>query len=76
MTDARIEPREVVDQVEAYVDSALDSAKKYTNSQPLDESGIFSLHRLAAQIYALGFRDGELAESLKQNNRRRRRAGD
>lgn len=54
-----IEPAEVVQLVERYVEHELSDAARFTNSTPLDESGIFGLHRLAAQIYAAGWRDGE-----------------
>lgn len=41
--------------VERYVDKALANAREYENSSPLDESGVFELHRLAAKIYTAGF---------------------
>lgn len=55
-------PSNVVALVEQYVHSELDNAKKYENRDPLDESGIWSLHRLASEIYAAGFNDGVRVE--------------
>lgn len=57
---------EVVSLVEEYVWRELNDAEKYENSELLDESGIWSLHRLAAEIYGKGFRDGEFVESERQ----------
>lgn len=59
----RIEPSEVVRAVEAYVGKELSDARQYSNREPLDESGIWSLHRLAAEVYAMGYAAGEMAES-------------
>ena len=61
-------PTEVIRAVEEYVYSELSDAEKYDNSSPLDESGIWSLHRLAACIYQMGFAAGELAESERQHH--------
>ncbi|WP_255139144.1 hypothetical protein [Rhodococcus sp. 15-2388-1-1a] len=72
MSDARIEPQDVIQMVESYVSKQLHDAEKYTNSEPLDQSGVWSLHALAATIYARGFEDGERAESERNNGQRRR----
>lgn len=72
---ARIEPLPVVELVEAYVYSELQDAKRYDNRTPLDDSGIFSLHRLAAEIYAAGYADGERAESRREGANRLRARG-
>ncbi len=53
-----IEPADVAHLVDLYVDSELRDEAKYDNRTPLDGSGVFSLHRIAAEIYALGYRDG------------------
>lgn len=66
MPEPRIEPRGVIDLVEQYVRSELSDAKKYSNRTPLDESGIWSLHQLAAKIYAFGYAQGEEAESCRR----------
>lgn len=68
----RIEPNEVVHLVESYVGSELASSAKYDNKTPLDEDGIFTLHRLAAEIYAIGYRDGEMAQINKSLSARLR----
>lgn len=70
MRDSRILPREAVDSIEAYVDKQLRDAKQYSNSELLDESGVFSLYRLAAGIYALGYEHGEVIAELRCNSRR------
>lgn len=72
MSGYPVEPRVVVEQVEQYVDEELRDARKYENSTPLDESGVGSLHRLAANIYAIGFADGESASRERELARRRR----
>lgn len=66
----RIEPPQVVQAVESYVSKALHDARAFSNSTPLDESGIWSLHTLAAEIYALGWRDGEDAEARRHDGER------
>lgn len=70
MTDHRILPRSAVDAVEAFVEKQLSDAAKYENSEPLDESGVFSLYRLAATIYAKGYEDGEITAEVRCNSRR------
>lgn len=55
MADRAVEPFAVAQMVETYVDSELRDAAKYTNREPLDDSGVYGLHDLAARIYALGF---------------------
>jgi hypothetical protein len=61
--EPQIVTREVVDMVEEYVYKELSDAEKYDNRTPLDESGIWSLHRLVAKAYMIGWRDGEFLES-------------
>jgi len=63
--EARIETPEVVQLVDGYVRKALNDAQRYDNSEPLDDSGVWSLHQLASQIYMIGFRDGENVEMLR-----------
>jgi hypothetical protein len=55
----RIEPVAVAERVDRYVDRALRDAAKFDNSAPLDVDGVWDLHRLAAEIYAIGHEDGE-----------------
>ncbi|HET7690014.1 MAG TPA: hypothetical protein VFK41_06535 [Nocardioidaceae bacterium] len=68
----RIEPSSVVAAVESYVHSELTDAQQYSNRNPLDASGIWSLHALAAEIYALGWKDGEQATDEKARRERQR----
>ena len=78
MTNPRIEPAEVIQAIESYVNDALRDAHKFSNSELLDDSGVWSLHALAAEIYAAGWRDGERAEAnrrLGERVRNREREG-
>lgn len=65
-------PVDVVQSVEGYVDSELADAAKYDNRQPLDESGVYSLHVLVAAAYGRGFADGEHAQAARALGRRAR----
>lgn len=69
-----VEPQSVIQLVESYVDEELSDVKKFDNRAPLDESGIWSLHDLAAKIYAQGYQDGERAEGERAQRRRVRGA--
>lgn len=75
MAEVPVEPFEVAQLVERYVSDAHRSAEKYSNSSPLDENGVFVLHRLAAQVYARVFQEGRAVEAV-QNNEARIRARD
>ena len=73
-----IEPREVIDLVERFVSEALRDAERYENRAPLDESGIYGLHQLAREVYALGVRDGvsqEVTRAQWQVSRKHDKAG-
>lgn len=63
MSDRPIETAETARMVEEYVRTELRDAAKYTNRQPLDQGGIYSLHSLAAKIYQAGFNDGRMTEA-------------
>jgi hypothetical protein len=67
------EPRRIAALVEDYVDRAHDHAAKYDNSTPLDESGVWSLHELAATIYEAGFADGAAVQGIREQGLRQRR---
>lgn len=66
MSEHRVEPQEVVELVEGYVMAELSDAEKYSNRTPLDEPGIFALHRLAAEIYAAGWKAGDFAAASRE----------
>jgi hypothetical protein len=51
-------PADVAHMVNEYLSIELSDVEKYDNRELLDESGRYSLHRLAAEIYARGFDDG------------------
>ena len=69
-----IEPQPVIQLVEAFVDKTLNDAAKYENSKPLDESSVYYLHEAAAQIYALGYNDGCMAQAVREQRQRNRDA--
>lgn len=67
-------PREVAELVERYVSAELADFAKYDNREPLDESGVYSLHCLAAKIYAQGFDDGDRVNEVRARGREARKA--
>ena len=76
MSESIIEPREVAEAVERYVAEELANVAKYENRKPLDDSAVWSLHRLAANLFALGFEAGEqVAEVRARGQRDRERDG-
>ena len=68
-----VEPRAIVDLVEGFVNDEHNDDRKYTNRTPLDESGVWSLHQLAAEIYADGFAEGVRTEEGRQRGKRERK---
>jgi hypothetical protein len=74
MTDGHehVEPLTVAEAVENYVESELRDEAKYENRKPLDESGVWSLHALAARIYAQGWADGRRAADIHARGQRNR----
>lgn len=77
MADAHIETPEVAQAVEEFISSEHREAAKFDNKAVLDESGEWDLHRLAARIYEIGYRDGRFAsEQIEQARRMRRKEAD
>jgi hypothetical protein len=70
--DRPVEPLDVAQEVERFVYDEFRDAAKYSNREPLDESGVYSLHELAARIYQRGFNDGRQVEGWKRNEQRQR----
>jgi hypothetical protein len=68
------EPLPVSQEVEQFIYGEFSNAEKYDNRDLLDKSGIYSLHRLAARIYAMGYRDGHLVGSANEREARRHQA--
>jgi len=68
-----IEPTQIAALVETFVNDEFDDDRKYTNRTPLDESGVWTLHQVAAEIYALGFADGVRTEEERHRGRRARK---
>lgn len=81
MSDRAIEPYTVTQAVEQFVDECYREAGQYENVSLLDEGQVYSLHLVAARVYAEGFQAGRAAECerlnrLKERQRRRREASD
>jgi hypothetical protein len=77
MSENKIEPQPVIDLVERYVSQELRDAEKYSNRALLDSSGVWSLHQLARDVYALGVQDGARQEgerARRQHSRDRETA--
>ena len=72
VNDRPVEPIDVAQAVERYVDAEHADALKYSNREVLDESGVYDLHSLAARIYQIGFNDGRAVEGTKRNGARTR----
>lgn len=70
--DRPVEPLSVAQEVERFVDGEFRDAAKFSNREVLDESGVYSLHEVAAHIYQLGFNDGRQVENWKRNEQRQR----
>jgi hypothetical protein len=68
-----VEPKAIVDLVETFVNDEHYDDRKYENRTPLDESGVWSLHQLAADIYAAGFEEGVRTEEARQRGKRERK---
>ena len=69
-----VEPEAIVALVEAFVNDEHEDDRKYTNRTPLDESGVWSLHQLAAAIYAAGFDAGTRTEEARGRGKRQRKS--
>ena len=61
-----IEPAEIVQLVEGYVGKELRDAEQYDNRTPLDSSGVYSLHLLAAEIYAVAWDHATRAAEMRR----------
>ena len=68
-----VEPQAIVALIEGFVNDEHNDDRKYTNRTPLDESGVWSLHQLAAEIYAAGFEEGVRTEEARQRGKRERK---
>jgi len=73
VADAHIETPEVARIVEEFISTEHRDAARYDNRSVLDESGEWDLHRLAARIYELGYKDGRFAGEEIERSRTARR---
>ena len=68
-----VEPKVIADLVESFISSEHEDARKYSNRTLLDSSSAWTLHQLAAEIYAVGFDEGlRTSEAREQGTRARR----
>ena len=65
-------PYDVVQAVESYIRTELRETEEFSNREPFDYSGTWSLHRLAADIYAKGFDAGCQIEAERQRQQQLR----
>jgi hypothetical protein len=72
MSGNSIEPQPVIDLVERYVTKELGDFEKYTNRTAFDSSGVWELHELARDVYALGIKDGAAQEAARARGERQR----
>ncbi len=58
-------PTSVIESVREFVRKARVDAETYENVERLNDSQVYSLHRLAGEIYAVGWDDGHRAGSIE-----------
>lgn len=69
-----VEPQAIANLIETFVNDEYEDDRKYENRTPLDESGVWTLHQLAAAIYALGFEEGLRTAERREQGRRSRKS--
>lgn len=70
---SRIEPTEVVRLVETYVESERSDFQRYSNRTAFDGVGVYGLHAMAAEIYAVAWADAERSVMAREQQAARRR---
>lgn len=65
-------PVVVVEIVDRFIGDEYRDAAKFSNREILDDSGAYSLHGTAAEVYARGYQDGRMAERQRANGERQR----
>jgi len=68
-----VEPKAVADLVEAFINDEHEDARKYSNRTLLDSSSAWTLHQLAADIYAAGFEEGLRTSEARERGTRERK---
>ena len=68
-----VEPKAIADLVESFINDEHEDARKYSNRTLLDSSSAWTLHQLAADIYAAGFEEGVRTEEAREQGTRRRK---
>jgi len=71
-----VEPKAIAALVESFINDEHDDARKYTNRTLLDSSSAWTLHQLAADIYAAGFEEGLRTSEAREQGRRQREFAD
>ena len=70
----KIEPESIAQAVDLFVDKHLRDVAKYENRTTLDESAVWELHDLAAEIYATAWEDATRAAEQRWRYRHQRDA--
>ena len=65
MTDLTPAPTRIAEMVNQHVYAMVDAIEKYDNVTAYNDSQRYSLHRLAATIYAAGWSDGHLSATIE-----------
>ena len=68
-----VEPKAIAELVESFVNDEHEDARKYSNRTLLDESAVWTLHQLAADIYAAGFDAGSRTVEARERGTRQRK---
>jgi hypothetical protein len=68
-----VEPKAIADLVESFINDEHEDARKYSNRTLLDSSSAWTLHQLAADIYAAGFEEGLRTSEARERGTRQRK---
>ena len=67
-----VEPKAIAELVETFINDEHEDARKYSNRTLLDSSSAWTLHQLAADIYAAGFEEGMRTSEARERGARER----
>lgn len=68
-----VEPKAIADLIESFINDEHEDARKYSNRTLLDSSSAWTLHQLAADIYAAGFEEGLRTSEVRERGARERK---
>jgi len=69
-----VEPKAIAELVESFINDEHEDARKYSNRTLLDSLSAWTLHQLAADIYAAGFEEGMRTSEARERGTRQRDA--